>query len=149
MGRPRARCTAYSSLITIADVQNSGSFSSLISRSKASYRLATSATDLLVIIFASNLRVRSWLELAPMSFSASKHRIDEESIKRFPLAQYAATHLADRAGFGNVISHIAHGIDHLLDADKPHFAVRKSRRSDIWGGCHMWATQRSTLANLA
>jgi hypothetical protein len=67
--------------------------------------------------------MRSWLELAPMSFSAPKHCIDEESIKRFPLARYAVTNLTSRARFGNAISHITQGINHLLDADKPHFAV--------------------------
>lgn len=61
-----------------------------------------------------------------------KHRIDEENIKKFPLAQYAATHLAEHVEFANVISHITHGLDHLLDVDKPHFAAWMSYRSETW-----------------
>ena len=58
--------------------------------------------------------------------------INNEMIKRFPLADYAAKHFADHAEFGNVISHIKDGIDDLLDADKPHFAVWMSHISSSW-----------------
>ncbi len=51
------------------------------------------------------------------------HYIDEEGIKGFPLARYAADHIGGHAGFGDVLSHIQDGIDHLLDPDKPHFAA--------------------------
>jgi ankyrin repeat protein len=48
---------------------------------------------------------------------------DMESMKNFPLANYAATHFGNHAEFRNVISHIRDGIDALLDAEKPHFSA--------------------------
>ena len=50
-------------------------------------------------------------------------QIDEASIEDFPLARYAANHFGDHAEFESVLSHIWDGVDDLLDADKPHFAV--------------------------
>jgi len=49
--------------------------------------------------------------------------IDEETIKNFPLAEYAAEYWVRHARFGNVSSLIKDGIDYLFDAEKPHFAV--------------------------
>src|SRR5579863_4053987 len=49
--------------------------------------------------------------------------IDEASIENFPLARYAAEHFGDHAEFEGVLSHIRDGVDHLLDADKSHFAA--------------------------
>jgi hypothetical protein len=69
------------------------------------------------------------------------NHIDEDSIKRFPLAPYAAFHLADHAEFESVISHIADDIDPLLDADKPHFAAWMSYRSKTW----QWETHVGRL----
>ena len=52
-----------------------------------------------------------------------KKPIINETMNKFPLADYAAKHFADDAGFRNVISHITNAVDNLLDADKPHFAI--------------------------
>jgi Ankyrin repeats (many copies)/Ankyrin repeats (3 copies) len=48
---------------------------------------------------------------------------DRDTIKNFPLAQYAAEHWAKHAQFGNVASRIKAGMKCLFDADKPHFAT--------------------------
>ena len=50
-------------------------------------------------------------------------RIDRDSIKNFPLAQYAAEHWAKHAQYGNVASHIKAGMECLFDVDKPHFVT--------------------------
>ena len=49
--------------------------------------------------------------------------IDEASIENFPLYQYAADHFGDHVEFEDVLSHIRGGVEHLLDADKTHFAA--------------------------
>jgi hypothetical protein len=61
-----------------------------------------------------------------------EYPIDKERMKRLPLADYAAKHFADHAEFGNVISGINDGIDHLLDEDKPYFSAWMSRISSSW-----------------
>jgi ankyrin repeat protein len=62
------------------------------------------------------------------------HSIDEPGINDFPLARYAADHIGDHAEFGDVLSRIQDGIDHLLDPDKPHFAAWLwLRRILSWG----------------
>ena len=49
--------------------------------------------------------------------------IDRDEIKNFPLARYAAQYWATHARFQNASSHVKHGMECLLDADKPHFAT--------------------------
>ena len=49
--------------------------------------------------------------------------IDMESIRNFPLAQYAAKYFGDHIEFDNVLSDIRDGVDDLLDSNKPHFAA--------------------------
>jgi ankyrin repeat protein len=49
--------------------------------------------------------------------------IDEDRLKDFPLARYAAESFGDHAEFENAFAHIRGGIDDLLDPDKPHFAA--------------------------
>jgi ankyrin repeat protein len=51
------------------------------------------------------------------------YRTYRTGTQNFPLAYYAAVHLATHAEFGNVISHIRRGLDVLLDADKPHLSA--------------------------
>jgi ankyrin repeat protein len=50
-------------------------------------------------------------------------RVDRNSIKSFPLARYAAQYWPTHAREENVSSQIKDGMDHLFDADKPHFAT--------------------------
>ena len=64
--------------------------------------------------------------------------INKEKIQKFPLAEYAATHFANHAEFGSVVSRISDGIDHLLDEDKPHYAAWMSHISSSW-----WAEKNS------
>ena len=49
--------------------------------------------------------------------------IDEETIKNFPLAEYAAEHWDVHARFGNVSPLIKDGMDRLFDSEKPYFTV--------------------------
>lgn len=53
----------------------------------------------------------------------SEFEVENRKIKKFPLALYAANHIGDHAEFEDVISHIQDGIDCLLDAEKPYFAI--------------------------
>jgi hypothetical protein len=64
--------------------------------------------------------------------------VDKERIKRFPLMDYAAKHFADHAEFENVISHITNGVDHLLNAGKPHYLAWMCHISSSW-----WAEKNS------
>jgi hypothetical protein len=50
-------------------------------------------------------------------------RIDRDTIKSFPLAQYAAKHWVKHAQFENVALSIKDGMECLFDADKSHFAT--------------------------
>ena len=63
---------------------------------------------------------------------------DKERIPKFPFANYAATHFANHADIGCVISHIVDEIDSLLDENKPHFAAWISHISPS-----RWAEQNS------
>jgi hypothetical protein len=49
--------------------------------------------------------------------------VDRDNIKSFPLARYAAQYWPTHGRVENVSSHIKDGMDHLFDADKPHFAT--------------------------
>ena len=49
--------------------------------------------------------------------------LDKESVKSFPLAEYAAGHFGDHVEFEGVLSQICYGVDDLLDAEKPRFAA--------------------------
>ena len=54
---------------------------------------------------------------------------DTKGIISFPLAQYATDYFGNHVEFEDVLSHIGDGVDHLLDADKPHFSSWLWRRS--------------------
>ena len=45
----------------------------------------------------------------------------ESYMQRFPLAEYAAEHWADHAGFEDVHLRLTEGMENLFDSDKPHF----------------------------
>jgi len=61
-------------------------------------------------------------------------RVDRDSIKSFPLAQYAAQYWPTHARVGNVSSRIKDGMGCLFDADKPHFATWLwIYNEDSWG----------------
>jgi len=49
--------------------------------------------------------------------------INEDSIKDFPLAPYAAEHWASHARFGKVSLRVRDGMQRLFDEKKPHFAA--------------------------
>ena len=132
----QAVLSACSSLITVVETQGSRTvqFSHFsVKEFLTSNRLAASQVD---VSRYHHIRLESaHTIMAHVCIGVLLHfeyHIDEMSIKRFPLAQYAAIHLADHLEFENVISHITDGIDQLLDADKPYFAAWMSYRSDTW-----------------
>ena len=49
--------------------------------------------------------------------------VDRDTIKSFPLIEYASDYWAWHAEFKNVLSRVEDGIECLLDGDKPHFAT--------------------------
>jgi ankyrin repeat protein len=49
--------------------------------------------------------------------------VDRDSIKNFPLVEYAAEYWVTHAQFKNVSSRISDGMECLFDANKPHFAA--------------------------
>ena len=49
--------------------------------------------------------------------------VDQDNIKDFPLARYAAAYWHSHAKFGSVSSRIKDGMESLFDEDKPHFAT--------------------------
>jgi ankyrin repeat protein len=50
-------------------------------------------------------------------------RTDQEIVKGFPLAEYAAEYWVTHAQFEDVASHVKDGMESLFDCDKPHFAA--------------------------
>jgi ankyrin repeat protein len=48
---------------------------------------------------------------------------DQEIVKGFPLAEYAAGYWVAHAQFEGVASHVKDGMESLFDCDKPHFAA--------------------------
>ena len=111
---------ACSSLITVVEDRWYNSRAVQISHFSVkdfltSDRLAASRGD---SILASSLRKWSWRKLVSLDYP-----IDQETIKSFPLAKYAAEHFNIHAEFERVLSHIQDGVDHLFDGEKPHFAA--------------------------
>ena len=47
--------------------------------------------------------------------------MDSQTIRNYPLSNYAGKHFGDHVEFENVISSINNGVDKLLDRDGPHF----------------------------
>jgi hypothetical protein len=61
-------------------------------------------------------------------------RIDRDSVKSFPLAQYAAQYWASHARVEDVSSRIRDGMESLFDADGPHFATWLWIYNEDWWG---------------
>ncbi|KAH9980858.1 ankyrin repeat-containing domain protein [Lactifluus volemus] len=61
--------------------------------------------------------------------------IDDNGLKEYPLALYAAFHWMDHAQFGNVSSSIRVGMEQLFDSSKPHFStwIQICDMDGIWG----------------
>jgi len=49
--------------------------------------------------------------------------ITRDSLRKFPLAEYAAKHWVDHVRFKNVSPNVEDGMKHLFDPNKPHLAV--------------------------
>jgi ankyrin len=50
-------------------------------------------------------------------------RVDEESAKEIPLAEYAAEHWVSHAQVENVTTRVRHAMETLFDSEKPHFSA--------------------------
>ena len=62
------------------------------------------------------------------------NQMDNQTIKDYPLAPYAADHFGDHAKSENVVSQMSDGVDRLLDQHQPHFfAWLQTRRALHWG----------------
>jgi ankyrin repeat protein len=59
--------------------------------------------------------------------------MDKETIKSYPLADYAGKCFVVHAGFGDVLSHVNNGLGDLLDPDKPHFYTWLWLQYGDWG----------------
>ncbi len=69
------------------------------------------------------------------------NRVDRDSVESFPMALYAAQYWPAHGRVENVSSHIKDGMEHLFDADKPHFATWLwIYNEDQWG--HSMSTMR-------
>jgi len=71
--------------------------------------------------------------------------MDKQTIRSYPLSDYAGKHFADHVEFENVISSISGEVDNLLDRDKPHFYTW------VWSQIGDWNPRgwyNSTIANL-
>jgi len=118
--------SACSSLISVVDVDGSPvvQFSHFsVKEFLTSDRLANSTEDL------SRYHVHphsAHTILAQASLTILLHlgdRVDKNSIKRFPFAQYAAQHWVDHGRFENVSSSIQDAMERLFDMDEPSFAT--------------------------
>jgi hypothetical protein len=47
--------------------------------------------------------------------------MDKQTIRSFPLADYAGNYFGNHVEFEDVLSHVTDGVEDLLDPDKPHF----------------------------
>ena len=117
--------SACSSLVAIVEDRNSRrvQFSHFsVKEFLTSDRLATSVVD---VLRGHHIRLEpAHTIMAQACLSVLlrlDHYMDKETIKSYPLAEYAGKCFADHAKFGDVLSHICDGLDDLLDPDKPHF----------------------------
>jgi len=115
-----------SSLITIVNIDGSPiiQFSHFsVKEFLTSDRLAKSTEDLSCYHILPH---SAHTILAQASLSVLLHlgdRVDKNSIKKFPFAQYAARHWVDHGRFENVSSSIQDAMERLFDLDEPSFAT--------------------------
>jgi ankyrin repeat protein len=150
----QAVLSACSSLIDVADFRNSRmvQFSHYsVKEFLTSDRLATSVVDPLRDHHILLEHAHTTIAKACIGVLLRLEQpINNETIKKFPLADYSAKHFADHAEFGNVISLITSAIDNLLDTDKPHFAIWISHiSSSWWAEKHSGSTKGSPLYHVA
>ena len=123
--KERAVLSACSSLIAI--VQDGGSrlvqfphFS--IKDFLTSDRLATSIVD--TLRYHHVRHESAHLMMAQLCLSVLlqlDNDMDKQTIRSYPLSNYAGKHFVSHVEFENVISSLSDGVDNLLDRDKPHF----------------------------
>jgi len=123
--KERAVLSVCSSLITI--VQNRVSplvqFSHFsVKEFLTSDRLATSTVGTLHSHHISLEAAHMMLAQVCLSVLLQlESHMDKQTIRSYPLSNYAGKHFGDHVEYGNVISSISDGVDKLLDRDQPHF----------------------------
>jgi ankyrin repeat protein len=141
----QAVLTACSSLIEVVNLRGSNmvQFSHFsVKEFLASNRLATAKFDILRYHHILLEPAHTIMAQACIGVLLRLAEPINETMKMFPLADYAAGNFADHAEFGNVVSQITKGIDELLNEDKPHFAAWMSHISSSW-----WAEKYSGLCD--
>ena len=139
----QAVLSACSSLVAIVEDGNSRrvQFSHFsVKEFLTSDRLATSAAD---VLRGHHIRLEpAHTIMAQACLSVLlrlDHHMDIETIKSYPLAEYAGKCFVDHVKFGDVLSHINDGLDDLLDPDKPHFNTWLWLRNGDWvATCYIW-----------
>jgi len=124
----QAVLSTCSSLVTIVDNYHDGSrvvqFSHFsVKEFLMSPRLASSFSDVSRHHISPEV-THTILALACLGFLLHLNgRMDDDSVKDLPLAEYAAEHWVTHAQFEDVASHVKNGMQSLFDLDRPHFAT--------------------------
>ena len=123
------RCTsssACSSLVTIINVNGSRivQFSHFsVKEFLTSDRLATASGDLSHYHIVPHFAHATLAQASLSVLLQLDDRIDEESIRSFPLADYAARHWFEHGRFENVSLMIRDATKRLFDRERPHFSA--------------------------
>src|SRR5260221_5170004 len=125
--KERAVLSACSSLVTIVQDRRSRhvQFSHFsVKEFLTSDRLAASSVDSLRY---HHIRLEpAHVMMAQVCLSVLlqlSNDMDKQTIKGYPLSNYAGKHFGNHVEFENVISGISDGMDNLLDRDKHHFYI--------------------------
>ena len=118
--------SACSSLITIINVKGSrivqfAHFS--VKEFLTSDRLATATEDLSHYHVATHLAHATLAQACIAVLLQLDDHIDKDSVKNFPLADYAARHWFEHGRLENVPSTIRDATGRLFDPEKPHFSA--------------------------
>jgi Ankyrin repeats (many copies) len=119
--------TACSSLITIVDVEGSKiiQFSHFsVKEFLTSERIATSKVGSTPQHYIQLEPAHTILAQACLAVLLQlDESTDDERMRTFPLAMYAARHWVDHAKFKNVASHVRDAMERLFDPQRPHLPV--------------------------
>ena len=136
----QAVLSACSSLITVVEYWDSSrvvQFSHFsVKEFLTSDRLATSKMDTSRYHHIRLLDAHATMAQACLSVMLRwDYNINRESIRHFPLAEYAARYFGEHVEFEDVLSHIRGGVDDL-DGDKSHFAAWLWMREGRYSSMH-------------
>jgi len=118
--------SACSSLVTVVNVNESRivQFSHFsVKEFLTSDRLATASEDLSRYHIVPHLAHATLAQASLSILLQVDNHIDKDSIRNFPLADYAARHWFEHSRFENVSLTIRDSTERLFDREKPHFSV--------------------------